>query len=169
MSLQQLQGLQRTRSVIDDYEHYFRVYLRPQDYLERGTMDEATYQERLTQLRKQALLYIAPTERDTLSAALKTLVSARETLVNVERIVAGAANGRAGARPLLNPADGEPLGQTDAADLSAMDVATLRQVKGAMEALQGRREAINEPPKPPPPEPLNLGDPTHEPDDSPGR
>lgn len=169
MSLQQLQGLQRTRAVIDDYEHYFRVYLRPQDYLPRDGMDNAVYQERLTQLRKQALLYIAPTERDTLAGALKCLVGARETLISVERLVSGAS-GQRGVRQLTP--DAEPLGQNDAADLSTMDVATLRQVKGAMEALQGQRSAATEPPKPPPPEPLTFGASANEPDNpdnQPGR
>jgi hypothetical protein len=156
ISMRQLQQLQNTQTVVADYEHYFRVYLKPQDFLDQGEMADEVYQDRLSQLRKLALSYLAPTERDTLSGAVKTLMSARTTVIQLERLIAGitAQPGIAGTEKhqVRTDENGEPQ---PIGDLSEFDLETLRNVKGSMELLLGRQARASEPPKPPAPESLD--------------
>lgn len=153
LAIQQIQQLERHEILLEDFAHLLSVYLGPHKYVDLAGLSAADAEDKKRELQRNALAMLAPTDKDSLAGAVKTLTSSLATVVALKRLVAGCA--RASARgPLGRDEDEEERGEPGSR-LAELDNTALRTVQVAMALLTGQQAQQYEPPRPPPPEPLD--------------
>ena len=144
---QQIDLLDRHEQLLADYGHLLAIYLAPHDHLTLEGLSEAAREEQVVAAQRVALSRLLPTERDSLAGALKMLTSAMATTIQLKLRVADLA------RASIRNNDDEDCALR--ARVNEFDIPTLRMVHQAMAALAGQHVKVADPPKPPPPDPID--------------
>jgi len=166
MSLEQVEQLERLEMLLGRYSHLIDVYLEPQRFVDPAGLTEEEKAEKIVATQKQALRTLLPTERDTLSGAIKTATAAIQQIIELKRKIVGLDKVKTGtggvelSDPLADEGDKPGL-----VNIEAMTTEQLRIVTHAMEILDHHQHAMRDPPMPPPPDPLDWGDLPPEPDE----
>lgn len=159
LTVQQIAQLERHEEILSSYTHLLHVYLSTHEFVDLEGLSEEEAEEKLHRIQRAAMSRLLPTERDTLSGAIKTLTHSLIQVVQTKRLVAGIAKqGRLPTgrrRDLVGDDDDEESTSERRGEATALDLETLRTVRDAMQVLTGHREDRREPPKPPEPEPLD--------------
>jgi hypothetical protein len=142
---QQIDLLDRHEQLLEDYRHLIELYLAPHNHLALDGLSKAARVEKIVAVQKVALSRLLPAEGDTLSGAVKVLTSSLATTIQVKLKVADQA------RAFMRHDEDDPALREHIAELGTP---ALRKVHEAMALLTGHRAKAAEPPKPPPPEPI---------------
>jgi hypothetical protein len=129
LAARQIAHLERHQRLLEDYCHLLQLML-----------PEIEREAHVARIRRTALSFALPTERDTLGSALKSLTTATLITMQLQRTVLGVTT----AKPRE-----EERGQW--LDLSRLDTAALAQVREAIQLLAGSCKHHSAPPVPPEP------------------
>jgi hypothetical protein len=143
LTARQIALLDRHQRLIEDFIHVLQVYIAPDAILDLSGFPAIERETHVARLRRTALSLLLPTERDTLSSAIKTLTGAVAATVQLQRTVAGVTTARA-----HEDEGGKRL------DLSKLGTPALVQIHEAMQLLRGDCERCSPPPVPAVAEPI---------------
>jgi hypothetical protein len=160
MSVEQVQRLDRHMGLLLRYSHLLEVYLEPHRFVDTEKLSKDDAAEKVVAAQKVALRMLLPSDRDTLSGAIKVMTESlrvtlamQRTVVGLERLPASALR-RPGA-----PGEGDPFAEEDKApkllDVDALTTEDLSAVQYAMEMVDRSHRKSQEPPKPPLPAPID--------------
>jgi hypothetical protein len=149
--------IEHHEALLERYSHLIDVYLSPQSFVDRAALTEDAWAERVAAVRKEALRVLLPTKRETLVGAVKMLTDELVRMMQLKRTVLELGKVAADHfRPVgANNPLGDDAGRAKLVDLKDLSVQDLRTIQRAMELLRPQQGRNQEPPKPPPPEPID--------------
>ncbi len=172
MSIDQLARLARAEGTLAKYGHLIDVWLDPQRYTDTTGLEGKDVEDKIVATQTLALRMLLPGERDTLAGAIGVWTKALQTMLELERKVAGIGMVvRPGSQipGLTLDGTGTPAEGGGAPivglGLAALPTEELRRVTTAMELLQRRQQQRQDAPRPPSPDPIDdIFDHTPDPD-----
>lgn len=147
LALQQVLQIKEHEDLVADYQHLLAVYLNPAKYVDVSDLDPEAAAQKLKDVQGQAGRVALPTERDTLGGAILAVSKALHAALASKRSAVGITPRQLGVPGEAD--DSEPRNEVK------LDTAQLREMQGMMHLLKGDLQRANEPPRPPPPEPLD--------------
>lgn len=152
LAIEQIARLDKHEQLLDDITHLASVFVAPARHVDVSNLSEEEAGERLEAVSRAAARIILPTERDTLLGLIGTLNKATLAAIQAKRVVAGLP---AGVKAGGEKGDAESGQGSPVRSLKDIATAELREIKRAMDVLQGHNNSNSDAPKPPPPDPID--------------
>jgi hypothetical protein len=158
MSVEQIRQLERFDTLLGKYWYWLEVYLAPHQYVDTANMTKRKADAALAKAQRTALRMIAPTEKDSFTAGLRTLSDALFRSIELKRSVAGLNKVIVGNVPSgLQPGDpgDENADGPQLIDVDGLSTEDLRAVRRGMELLERHQRDHRAIPLPPVPDPID--------------
>jgi hypothetical protein len=152
LAVQHMTQLAQHKELIWDYHHLAEVYFNPSKFVDVAALPPDEGVKKLEEVSKAAGRLLLATERDTVANTMLAINKAVLSTLEAERRTLGIGPqqpGRRGGVIEFDPEDEAPR------EPPPLDTEKLRQVRAAMNLMQGHMQERNEPPKPPPPDDLS--------------
>jgi hypothetical protein len=153
---EQVALLERYEALLLRYVQVLEMYFAPEHFVESNGLSEDQWSQKLIAVRRIALRILLPSDRGTVTGAIKIMTEALSCIFDLNRQILGINTTRVASAISLSDASRKFSCETASSiNLDGLNVAQLRLIREAMELLERQRALSNEPARPPLPEPID--------------